>query len=140
MGAPVTSSNSLFSYAYAVVIHGIQGHGCCGQLQFEVKVTPCGNQTSCQSLTIAPGVGNTCEYGVGTFTSSNNYDSWTSWQVNQIDLSPCRGAATALLASFIVPALYIHGYYLPKKKGSNRWTDEPKGKNYDFRKWDKDVF
>ena len=44
------------------------------------------------------------------------------------------------LASFLIPLLYIHGYYLPKKKGINGWTGEPKSRYYDFRKWDKNIF
>ena len=51
-----------------------------------------------------------------------------------------RIVAMVLLASFIFPFLYIHGYYLPNKKGINGWTGEPKSKYYDFRKWDKDIF
>jgi hypothetical protein len=51
-----------------------------------------------------------------------------------------RVLAMAFLASFIVPALYVHAYYLPKKKGINGWTGEPKSKYYEFRNWDKDVF
>ena len=44
------------------------------------------------------------------------------------------------LGIFIFPLLYIHGYYLPKKKGINGWTGEPKSKYYDFRGWDKNIF
>jgi len=51
-----------------------------------------------------------------------------------------RTVAMILLASFLIPLLYVHGYYLPKKKGINGWTGEPKSKYYDFRKWDKDIF
>ena len=51
-----------------------------------------------------------------------------------------RIVSMILLASFLIPLLYIHGYYLPKKKGINGWTGEPKNKYYDFRKWDKDIF
>ena len=51
-----------------------------------------------------------------------------------------RTTAMIVLASFLVPLVYIHGYYLPKKKGINGWTGEPKSKYYDFRKWDKDIF
>jgi hypothetical protein len=51
-----------------------------------------------------------------------------------------RWVSMIFLASFIIPILYIHGYYLPKKKGINGWTGEPKSKYYDFRKWDKDIF
>jgi hypothetical protein len=51
-----------------------------------------------------------------------------------------RTVAMIFLASFLIPLLYIHGYYLPKKKGINGWTGEPKSRYYDFRKWDKDIF
>jgi hypothetical protein len=51
-----------------------------------------------------------------------------------------RDVSMILLASFIIPVLYIHAYYLPKKKGINGWTGEPKSKYYDFRKWNKDIF
>ena len=51
-----------------------------------------------------------------------------------------RTAAMILLACFIIPLVYVHGYFLPKKKGINGWTGEPKSKYYEFRKWDKDIF
>jgi hypothetical protein len=51
-----------------------------------------------------------------------------------------RTVAMVLLSCFIFPLLYVHGYYLPKKKGINGWTGEPKSKYYDFRKWDKNIF
>ncbi|GAA0881391.1 hypothetical protein GCM10009119_43610 [Algoriphagus jejuensis] len=51
-----------------------------------------------------------------------------------------RTVAMTLLASILIPVLYIHGYYLPRKKGINGWTGEPKSKYYEFRKWDKDIF
>jgi hypothetical protein len=51
-----------------------------------------------------------------------------------------RAVSLGLLAVFIIPLLYIHGYYLPKKKGINGWTGEPKSKYYEFRKWNKDIF
>lgn len=51
-----------------------------------------------------------------------------------------RTVSMLFLASFLLPVLYIHAYYLPKKKGINGWTGEPKSKYYEFRKWDKDVF
>ena len=37
-----------------------------------------------------------------------------------------RTVSMTLLSSFIIPLLYIHAYYLPKKKGINGWTGEPK--------------
>lgn len=51
-----------------------------------------------------------------------------------------RTVALIVLGTFFLPILYIHGYYLPKKKGINGLTGEPKSKYYDFRKWDKDIF
>jgi hypothetical protein len=51
-----------------------------------------------------------------------------------------RIAAMALLALSIVPIIYVHMYYLPKKKGINGWTGEPKSRYYEFRKWNKDIF
>jgi hypothetical protein len=51
-----------------------------------------------------------------------------------------RTVSIIFLASFILPLLYIHAYYLPKKKGINGWTGEPKSKYYEFRKWDKNIF
>lgn len=51
-----------------------------------------------------------------------------------------RTISMIVLGSFILPILYVHGYYLPKKKGINGWTGEPKSKYYEFRKWNKDIF
>lgn len=51
-----------------------------------------------------------------------------------------RQAALLFLLLSIIPILYIHAYYLPKKKGINGWTGEPKSRYYEFRKWDKDIF
>jgi hypothetical protein len=51
-----------------------------------------------------------------------------------------RTASMILLASFIIPLIYVHAYYLPKKKGINGWTGEPKSRYYEFRKWNKDIF
>jgi hypothetical protein len=51
-----------------------------------------------------------------------------------------RTPAMIFLALFIIPLAYVHGYILPKKKGINGWTGEPKSKYYEFRKWDKDIF
>jgi hypothetical protein len=51
-----------------------------------------------------------------------------------------RTVAMLTLSAFVLPVLYIHGYYLPKKKGINGWTGEPKSKYYEFRGWDKDIF
>lgn len=51
-----------------------------------------------------------------------------------------RTASMAVLAAFIVPVMYVHAYYLPKKKGIHGWTGEPKKKYYEFRNWDTDIF
>ncbi|HEX5168049.1 MAG TPA: hypothetical protein VFW11_02665 [Cyclobacteriaceae bacterium] len=51
-----------------------------------------------------------------------------------------RMAAMIVLGSSLLPILYVHGYYLPKKKGINGWTGEPKTKYYEFRGWNKDIF
>jgi len=51
-----------------------------------------------------------------------------------------RTISIIFLALFILPLLYVHGYVLPRKKGINGWTGEPKSKYYEFRKWDKDIF
>ncbi|MBL7858837.1 MAG: hypothetical protein JNM57_14200 [Cyclobacteriaceae bacterium] len=51
-----------------------------------------------------------------------------------------REIAMMLLSLFSIPLLYIHAYYLPRKKGIHGWTGEPKRKYYDFRKWDKNIF
>ncbi len=51
-----------------------------------------------------------------------------------------RTVALSVLGIFVLPILYVHGYYLPKKKGINGWTGEPKSKYYEFRGWNKDIF
>lgn len=51
-----------------------------------------------------------------------------------------RLAAMLFLSLFIIPLLYIHAYYLPRKKGIHGWTGEPKSRYYEFRKWNKDIF
>ena len=51
-----------------------------------------------------------------------------------------RPVAMIVLGLTIFPLLYIHAYYLPKKKGINGWTGEPKSRYYEFRNWNKDIF
>jgi len=51
-----------------------------------------------------------------------------------------RLASMITLAAFLLPALYVHAYYLPKRKGINGWTGEPKTRYYEFRKWNKEIF
>jgi hypothetical protein len=51
-----------------------------------------------------------------------------------------RSVSMIILAVTFIPVLYIHAYYLPKKKGINGWTGEPKRKYYEFRKWSTEIF
>lgn len=50
-----------------------------------------------------------------------------------------RTVAFLVLGIALLPVIYIHGVVLPKK-GINGWTGEPKGKYYEFRGWDKNIF
>jgi hypothetical protein len=50
-----------------------------------------------------------------------------------------RTVAFVVLGIALLPVVYIHGVVLPKK-GINGWTGEPKGKYYEFRGWDKNIF
>ncbi|MBA4056389.1 MAG: hypothetical protein C0490_16865, partial [Marivirga sp.] len=51
-----------------------------------------------------------------------------------------RTVSMIVFGSLFLPVLYVHVYYLPRKKGINGWTGEPKSKYYEFRKWNKDIF
>ncbi|MEQ8337117.1 MAG: hypothetical protein RIA62_07215 [Cyclobacteriaceae bacterium] len=51
-----------------------------------------------------------------------------------------RAVSMICLVALVTPVIYVHGYYLPRKKGINGWTGEPKKKYYEFRKWDTDIF
>jgi hypothetical protein len=51
-----------------------------------------------------------------------------------------RVIALTLIVASLLPVLYIHAWYLPRKKGINGWTGEPKRKYYEFRGWDTDIF
>lgn len=51
-----------------------------------------------------------------------------------------RMVAMSFLALFLIPVIYVHAYVLPKKKGIIGWTGEPKGRYYEFRGWDKNIF
>jgi|SRR5436190_3633590 len=59
-----------------------------------------------------------------------------------LGLSVCvnRIVSITVLSLTLIPFIWIHGYYLPYKKGINGWTGEPKGKYYEFRGWNKDIF
>jgi hypothetical protein len=50
-----------------------------------------------------------------------------------------RIVALSILGLMLIPIIYIHGIWLPKK-GINGWTGEPKSKYYEFRGWNKDIF
>jgi ABC-type Na+ efflux pump permease subunit len=50
-----------------------------------------------------------------------------------------RRAALTVLGMLFIPVLYIHLVVLPRH-GINGWTGAPKGRYYDYRKWDKDIF
>src|SRR5437762_14137985 len=43
-----------------------------------------------------------------------------------------RTIAMSFIAVFLIPLLYVHGYYLPRKKGINGWTGEPKASTMNF--------
>jgi hypothetical protein len=51
-----------------------------------------------------------------------------------------RTIAMSFLSLFLIPLVYVHGYVLPKKKGINGWTGEPKSRYYEFRGLDKNIF
>jgi len=51
-----------------------------------------------------------------------------------------RTVAMSFLALFLIPLVYVHGYVLPRRKGINGWTGEPKSRYYEFRGWDKNIF
>ncbi len=50
-----------------------------------------------------------------------------------------RTVALVTLGLAILPVIYVHGVLLPRK-GINGLTGEPKGKYYEFRGWDKNIF
>lgn len=51
-----------------------------------------------------------------------------------------RTTAMVLLGCSLLIPIYIHAYYLPKKKGIHGLTGAPKSKYYDLRGWDKNIF
>jgi hypothetical protein len=50
-----------------------------------------------------------------------------------------RTVALIILGATIIPVIYVHSFVLPRK-GINGWTGEPKGRYYEFRGWDKNIF
>jgi hypothetical protein len=51
-----------------------------------------------------------------------------------------RLVSMVILGLSFLPVIYIHAYFLPKKKGINGLTGEPKRKYYEFRGWNIDIF
>jgi hypothetical protein len=50
-----------------------------------------------------------------------------------------RTVAFTLFGLLLIPIVYIHGIWLPKK-GVNGWTGEPKSRYYELRGWSKNIF
>jgi len=50
-----------------------------------------------------------------------------------------RTIAFVVMALWLIPIVYIHGIWLPKKL-INGWTGEPKTRYYEFRGWSKNIF
>ena len=50
-----------------------------------------------------------------------------------------RVVAFSVFGLLLLPVLYIHVIWLPKK-GVNGWTGEPKSKYYELRGWSKNNF
>jgi len=50
-----------------------------------------------------------------------------------------RTVAFTVFGLFLIPVVYIHGIWLPKR-GINGWTGEPKSRYYDLRGWSKNIF
>ncbi len=50
-----------------------------------------------------------------------------------------RTVALTVYGLTLIPILIVHGILLPRK-GINGWTGKPKGKYYEFRGWDKNIF
>lgn len=89
-------------------------------------------------------------YAVGNITFGHFEERTPKWRrvgkyiltlllVIGISVYAGRTASMSVLGAFILPVLYIHIFYLPRR-GINGWTGEPKSKYYEFRGWDKDIF
>jgi hypothetical protein len=103
----VTSSNSMFKYAFAG-IYDSGGHNCCDQPLLQVRLLDCSqNPLSCASTTLiaaTPG----CTNSANSFTISNSV-AWTHWQVNTIDLTPYIG--TCVFIEVINSDCIFAGHY-----------------------------
>jgi hypothetical protein len=63
----------------------------------------------------------------------------TLFLVILVSLTLGRWWAMSLLGLTVIPVLYIHFIHLPAH-GINGWTGRPRGRYYDFRKWDRNIF
>jgi hypothetical protein len=93
---PVTSSNNLFTYAFAGYWEdGGSGHGCCEQPGFRVVIKDCqGNISSCVSETLAI----SCANSISTYSLYGSAGIYTNWQVRSIDLTPFVGSCVTVEA------------------------------------------
>ena len=96
---PVTTSNSLFQFAYAGLWND-GGHLCCEQPSFQLLMYNCvGDTLACISLSLNA-YGSGCPTGLNTYSFINVAYSgswaWTSWQVRGIDLTPFIGSCVTI--------------------------------------------
>jgi hypothetical protein len=91
----VSSSNSLFQFAYAGVYEN-GNHFCCEQPYFKFLIKDCsGANLLCNiGFSLNP-VGPLCSSSVSTYTVFNGL-SWTNWQIKTVDLTPYLGACVTL--------------------------------------------
>ncbi len=91
---PVTTSNTLFQFAYAGSWDG-SGHQCCDQPSFNIRMYDCqGVMLTCATVSLTPS-GQACVSGVPGYSVTNNI-SWTNWKVNYIDLTPFLGTCVTV--------------------------------------------
>ncbi|WP_317897020.1 gliding motility-associated C-terminal domain-containing protein [Aurantibacillus circumpalustris] len=92
---PVTTSNSLFQFAYAGSWDG-SGHQCCDQPFFTINMFDCsGAPLACSSISLTP-PGSSCMNGATGYSFSPNGVSWTNWQLKYIDLTPYIGSCVTI--------------------------------------------
>jgi hypothetical protein len=102
---PVTSSNSLFQFAYAGYYQNA-GHLCCDDPGLSFRVLGCNNQLlTCSSLDLTP----SCAVANSATYTGNSSGFWTNWQVNVIDLSPYIGSCVTI--EFINSDCSFGGHY-----------------------------
>lgn len=106
---PVTSSNSLFRFAFAGYWQdGGAGHACCDQPSFKVLVRDCSNNLlSCPSLSL--NASSLCGNPSPNYTVVTNVASWTNWQLRTIDLTPYIG--TCVIIEAITMDCSFGGHY-----------------------------